>query len=137
MGKRGSFSGDGTELPFWSLRAGELDRSFYKDAYCRKQTSLTKIAWTAEIKRSYEVDGEKCSGYSLIKKAMEGCKECPVQWQCVTVAIEGEEVVGTWADKIENVRWLSRFPKWKESVQAAEINQVPVQTLIKMLRQHA
>lgn len=136
MGKRVSFSGSGVELPWWSLRAATVDRTFYKDALCRQEKVIPRISWTAEIKRSYEIEGQKHSGYSLIKMACTICKDCPVQWECARAAINGEELVGTWSDRIENIKWLSRQPDWEKSMAAAEKANVPVQTLIAMLKQH-
>jgi hypothetical protein len=121
-------------LPPYLARAAEVDRTFYAHASCRTVLDTPKLAWTAEVKRKYKLNNQEYAGNVLIKMALEVCRHCPVQWECTAAAIEGEEPVGTWGDRIENVNWLGRQKNHDlHIIQAAEDGE-PIQTMIKRLR---
>ncbi len=121
-------------LPPYLARAAEVDRTFYVNAACRSIIDTPKLAWTAEVKRKYKLNNQEYAGNTLIKMALEVCRHCPVQWECAAAAIEGEEPVGTWADRIENIHWLRRQHDHEmHIIQAAEDGE-PIQVMVKRLR---
>jgi hypothetical protein len=135
MARTRSFDGTFEDLPQSILRALRVDRSFYSDAHCRNQVKDTpKIAWTAEAGHKYRVGANIYDGSKLVELALVVCAGCPVQWQCAAAAIEAGESAGTWGDKLENIRWLSRHPKWAEILEMAESTGVPVQRTVEMVR---
>lgn len=125
-------------LPPHLVRAHEVDRSFHADARCRAvdgtPDGTPKLAWTAEVKRRYELGSQTYTGHKLILMALEVCRGCPVQWRCTEAAIEGDEPVGTWGARIEDVRWLGRRKNWRRELAAAASEEVPVQQFVQMLR---
>lgn len=134
MTKRSSFSGDVSVLPPYLALAAAVDRAFYKDAICRTPLDTPKLAWTAEVKRIYTIGHQIYRGNVLIKMACEVCRHCPVQWECAGAAIEGQEPVGTWGDRIENIHWLGKQDGYEAALDAAKQEGMPVQTLVKNMR---
>lgn len=135
VARKSSFAGDTLVLSPMLLAAGEVDRSFYRDAACRQKHDGTPgLAWTAELKRSYQVGPNVFSGHKLIQMACIICKGCPVQWDCARAAIVASEPVGTWADKHENIAWLGKRSDWKRILDRAEHEQTPVQVAIRNTR---
>lgn len=122
--------------PAWLLRAISADRSYYAQARCRTDTGVVRVAWTAERTKTYQPlpGGETLSGETLIELAQLQCRLCPVQWDCVRTAIIAGEPVGTWADRIENVKWLGEQPDWEDMVELAQEASMTVQVLISDLR---
>ena len=122
-------------MPISFRRAAEADRSYYPKASCRSPGDTPRLAWTAEAGRKYKVGSQHYRGAKLIELALEVCKYCPVQWDCVETAIEAGESAGTWSDTIENVRWLGRQKReGRELISMARSTGVPVQRAIVMLR---
>jgi hypothetical protein len=115
-------------------RAANVDRSFHRDAMCRTPGDTPALAWTAESKRKYPLGGQTYTGEKLIELACEVCRHCPVQWECVTAAIEGDERAGTWSAPIADVRWLGHKKDWRDHVTMARSTGVSVQRLIVLLR---
>lgn len=135
MARTRSFDGTFDDLPLSLLRALKVDRSFYIDASCRNEIRNTpKIAWTATPGRKYQVGANVYDGDKLIELALLGCGGCPVQWRCASAAIEAGECAGTWSDKLENIRWLSKQPNFEDALEMAQSTGVSVQKLIEQMR---
>lgn len=121
-------------MPLSLLRAGSVNRDFYEHASCRTDTGVVKKAWTAESGRRYKIGEQTYTGDKLIELALEVCRHCPVQHDCANAAIEAGELIGTWAIRIEDIRFLSKRPRWKEELELARSTGASVQSLVRMLR---
>ena len=135
MARTTSFGGTYEDMPISFRRAAEADRSYYPKAACRKAADTPALAWTAESGQSYKIGDNRYKGSKLVELALQVCHYCPVQWDCVSTALEAHESAGTWSDTIENVRWLGRQKQeGQELISMARSTGVPIQTAIVMLR---
>jgi hypothetical protein len=135
MARTRSFDGTFEDLPLSMQRAARVDRSFYVDAACRNEIRNTpKIAWVAVPGKKYRVGANIFDGDKLTELALTVCAGCPVQWQCAAAAIEADESAGTWADTLDNIRWLGRRPNHRLALEMAQSTSVSVQRTIVMMR---
>jgi len=135
MARTRSFDGTFDDLPLSLLRALEVDRAFYIDAACRNDVRNTpKVAWTATPGRKYRVGANVYDADKLIELALLTCGGCPVQWRCASAAIEAGESAGTWADKLENIRWLGKQSNFEDALEMAQSTGVSVQNLVVRMR---
>lgn len=135
MARTTSFDGKFEDLPLSMQRAAQVDRSFYASASCRNDVRGTpKIAWTVTPGKKYRVGANIYDADKLIELALLTCQGCPVQWRCAAAAIEADESAGTWADTLDNIRWLSRRSNWAVTLEMAQSTGTPVQRIIARLR---
>jgi hypothetical protein len=128
------YDGDFDSLPKAIRRAAEADRSYYDRANCKANPEVQSVAWTLERGKTVVVGGQKIPADDLIELACIQCSMCDVQWDCATAAIVGEEPVGTWGDKIENIHFLRKRDDRFEVLEAARSEGIPVRVAISHLR---
>lgn len=103
---------------------GAIDRSFYADALCRTDDGVPKVAWTVDNRQAFHrIDGRLYKTSTLIDLALRTCQICPVQWECAAAAIESNELLGTWGDRIEHLVSYGNVvgqDKYREELMAAK-----------------
>jgi hypothetical protein len=67
------------------------------------------------------------SGGELVKYALIVCSGCPAQYDCVTFAIKGMMIAGTWAVPVTHLRWLQKQDDAFDLIQMAKDANVPMQ----------
>ena len=110
-----------------------LDKTWARSAACVGVPEAARRYWDAEP----EGFGAKPTEARI---ARAFCRGCPVQWDCVTYAIESKSEFCTWAVHAPDRRLLAKRngkdgrSSWQELVEKARVDQVPVQDLMLTLR---
>lgn len=76
-------------------------------------------------------------GRKMIALALEHCKICPLQWDCVSASVRAGEYVGTWGVVLDDLIWLKGFFLAEELIEKAREHNVPVQVAVRSARELA
>ena len=126
--------------------ADGLDRSFVERGRCRRQwsehdpdvgglgLSSARSRWWNSGRNEVIVgaDGRRLSVKRMREAALTICEMCPVQWQCVTFAIDSSSHF-TWGCSEEERSTLAELSDWRERVLDAQDNAISVRSLIRSI----
>lgn len=74
-------------------------------------------------------DGTVLKGSEMVKYAAMVCYACPAQWDCVTFAVVGKMIAGTWGVRAKTLCWLQSQDDALDLVAMAREGQIPVQEI--------
>jgi hypothetical protein len=114
-----------------------VSRAWMGQAACHGQTGERYYAWRLAPKEKVTLGSTTYKGSELIPYALEVCLRCPVQWACAGFAIETEASVGTWGCRFTDLKALKENDNWREMLQAAEAEDIPVQILVRVANRAA
>ncbi len=127
-------------MPSYVTAAFGLDRSWMLEGRCHPNACVSDLDGLAAIVRrdlwsmdrgdKLMVGGREVLGRELANLAELECRRCPVQWECVSYAIEGQLAFGTWALRQARRKVLAAMPDWAARVAAAKVEGRPVGELV-------
>jgi hypothetical protein len=81
-------------------------------------------------------ESDRVTGNTLATIALGECSLCPVQWECVFYATQGEQDFGIWGIRSTDRKYLRRwFPStWEREVERAKDTGEGVQEMMVRLR---
>lgn len=130
---------DDDTLPRYVRAVQGLDTSWKMRGRCKRYGSGAQAVWFLEAKHPGLKDRPglpRITGNVLAEIALGECSRCPVQWQCVFYATEGEQDFGIWGVRSTDRKFLRRwFPTtWPEHLARAQDQGESVQKMMVRLR---
>jgi hypothetical protein len=103
-------------------------------APCRTHELRKTHAWTISESDTVIVGDERIPGANVVAAALLVCGSCSEQYHCALWAIEVDELVGTWAMPIADLRWLKARIGSEGVIHMARVERVPVQVAVRKAR---
>lgn len=126
MAKPRNTDGSIDDLGVMITAAYGLDSSWMKRGACYGWGSHRPRQPTPwHIAPSQSVGG--ISGSELVNYALLICNSCEAQYDCLSYAVEGNMIAGTWSVRITTLRWLQQQDDALELIEDAKEKDVPVQ----------
>lgn len=113
-----------------SMRAAQGQSLQWKErAACRSPRGVPKFAWTVEEKeKGPQLLGRPAEAW--IALALQTCRTCPAQYDCVRFALAVKEQHNTWGINLRDLLALHRLDGAGGIVDWAESRGVPVQDAV-------
>lgn len=128
MAKARNTDGNIDDLGVLITAALGLDREWMRRGTCYgwgSQRPSQPTPW--QVSPGQNVNG--ISGAEMVRYAQIICYACPAQYDCLSYAVEGMMLAGTWAVRAKTLHWMQSQPDALDLVAMARANKIPVQDI--------